>query len=84
MNAMLGEFWRTILSAGAVGSPHLLLLSGVGPAGQLESVGIPVVQDLPGVGQNLKDHPKVYVAWEVGEGFVAPSNRGAGGEPRCD
>ncbi len=56
-----------ILCAGAVGSPHLLLLSGVGPAEQLERVGIPVVQDTPGVGQNLKDHPKVYVTWEVGD-----------------
>ena len=73
------EAEQIILSAGAVGSPHLLLLSGVGPAGQLESLGIPVVLDLPGVGQNLKDHPKVYVTWEVGHGFVTPSNRGAGG-----
>ena len=73
------EAEQIILSAGAVGSPHLLLLSGVGPAGQLESLGIPVVQDIPGVGRNLKDHPKVYVTWEVGDGFVAPSNRGAGG-----
>ncbi len=67
-----------ILCAGAVGSPHLLLLSGVGPAEQLERVGIPVVQDTPGVGQNLKDYPKVYVTWEVGDGLVALSNRGAG------
>ena len=73
------EAGQIILSAGAVGSPHLLLLSGVDPAGQLESLGIPVVQDIPGVGRNLKDHPKVYVAWEAGDGFVAPSNRGAGG-----
>ena len=73
------EAEQLILGAGAVGSPHLLLLSGVGPAGQLESLGIPVVLDLPGVGQNLKDHPKVYVTWEVGDGFVTPSNRGAGG-----
>ena len=73
------EAEQLILSAGAVGSPHLLLLSGVGPAGQLESLGIPVVLDLPGVGQNLKDHPKVYVTWEVGHGFVTPSNRGTGG-----
>jgi len=68
-----------ILSAGAVGSPHLLLLSGVGPAAQLESVDIPVVQNMPGVGQNLKDHPKVYVTWEVGDGFAASPNRGAAG-----
>ena len=73
------EAEQIILSAGAVGSSHLLLLSGVGPSGQLESLGIPVVQDIPGVGRNLKDHPKVYVAWEVGDGFVAPSHRGAGG-----
>lgn len=72
------EAGEIILSAGAVGSPHLLLLSGVGPAGQLERLGIPVVQDTPGVGQNLKDHPKVYVTWEVGAGLAAPSNRGAG------
>ena len=67
-----------ILSAGAIGSPHLLLLSGVGPAEQLEELDIPVIQDTPGVGQNLKDHPKVYVTWEAGDGLVAPSNRGAG------
>ena len=73
------EAEQLILSAGAVGSPHLLLLSGVGPAGQLESLGISVVLDLPGVGQNLKDHPKVYVTWEVGHGFVTPSNRGTDG-----
>ncbi len=73
------EAEQIILSAGAVGSPHLLLLSGVGPAGQLEGLGIPVIQDTPGVGKNLKDHPKVYITWEVGGGFTAPSNRGAGG-----
>ena len=73
------ESEQVILSAGAVGSPHLLLLSGVGPAGQLESLGIPVVKDLPGVGRNLKDHPKVYLTWEVADGLVNPANRGAGG-----
>ena len=52
------EAEQIILSAGAVGSPHLLLLSGVGPAGQLESLGIPVALDLPGVGQNLKGPPE--------------------------
>ena len=72
------EAEQIILSAGAVGSPHLMLLSGVGPAAQLQSLGVPVVHDLPGVGRNLKDHPKVYVTWEVGDGFAAASNRGAG------
>ncbi|MCI0845337.1 MAG: GMC family oxidoreductase N-terminal domain-containing protein, partial [Chloroflexi bacterium] len=46
-----------ILSSGAVGSPHILMLSGVGPLAQLEEFGIPVVHDAPGVGQNLRDHP---------------------------
>ena len=73
------EAQEIILSAGAVGSPHLLLLSGVGPAVQLERLEIPVVSDIPGVGQNLKDHPKVYITWEVGNSFDAVANRGAGG-----
>jgi len=58
-----------LLSAGAVCSPHLLMLSGVGPAGHLGSLSIPVVADLPGVGQNLRDHPLVYLTWRTKEGF---------------
>ena len=54
-----------ILSAGAIGSPHILMLSGVGPADNLRSVGIPVVHELPGVGQNLRDHPNVWVTWRT-------------------
>lgn len=46
-----------ILAAGAIGSPHLLMLSGVGPRAELERAGIPVRLDLPGVGRNLQDHP---------------------------
>jgi choline dehydrogenase len=53
-----------ILSAGAIGSPHLLLLSGIGPADQLREAGIAVQHDLPGVGQNLRDHPHVYSTWQ--------------------
>ncbi|MCF2491007.1 GMC family oxidoreductase [Dyadobacter sp. CY347] len=45
-----------IISAGALGSPKLLLLSGIGPAEELAEVGIEVVKDLPGVGKNLQDH----------------------------
>ena len=48
---------EVILSAGAVGSPHLLMLSGIGPEAHLRDMGIPVVTDLPGVGRNLNDHP---------------------------
>ena len=58
-----------VLSTGAVGSPHLLMLSGVGPADHLAGFGIPLVADLPGVGQNLRDHPLVYVTWRTKEGF---------------
>ena len=47
---------EVILSGGAYGSPHLLMLSGIGPAAHLQQHGIAVVHDLPGVGQNLQDH----------------------------
>lgn len=50
---------EVILAAGAVGSPHLLLLSGIGPADELRRHGIEAVHDLPGVGRNLQDHPVV-------------------------
>ena len=47
---------KVVLAAGSIGSPHLLLRSGVGPAAQLTTHGIAVVEDLPGVGQHLQDH----------------------------
>ncbi|CAL4072666.1 unnamed protein product [Meganyctiphanes norvegica] len=50
---------EVILSAGAINSPQVLLLSGVGPKKHLQQHGIPMVVDLPGVGQNLQDHPTV-------------------------
>jgi choline dehydrogenase len=54
-----------ILSAGAIGSAQLLLLSGVGPAGELEGLGIEVVNDAPDVGRNLRDHPMAIGLWEA-------------------
>ena len=68
-----------VLSAGAVGSPQLMLLSGVGPASQLGDLGIPVVHDLPGVGKNLKDHPKVYVTWGLSEAYASQDRAAPGG-----
>ncbi|MFW6175028.1 MAG: mycofactocin system GMC family oxidoreductase MftG, partial [Chloroflexota bacterium] len=72
-----GEVFRVygdevVLSAGAIGSPHLLMLSGIGPAGQLERCGVPVLQDTPGVGQNLRDHPSVPVRWQCRDDFPIP------------
>ena len=52
-----------IVSGGAINSPQLLMLSGVGPADHLTSVGIDVIVDSPGVGANLSDHPAVPVVW---------------------
>lgn len=52
---------EVILCGGAINSPQLLLLAGIGPAAELEALGIPVVADLPGVGRNLQDHLEVYV-----------------------
>lgn len=51
------EAGEVILCGGAINSPQLLMLSGVGPKAELEKHNIPVVHDLPGVGQNLQDHP---------------------------
>ena len=61
-----------ILSAGPIGSPHLLMLSGIGPADQLAEHGISLVKDVPGVGQNLRDHPTVHVSWRVQPDVPAP------------
>jgi choline dehydrogenase len=55
---------EVILSAGAVQSPQLLQLSGVGPASLLQSLGIPVVRDLPGVGENLQDHLQLRLMYK--------------------
>ena len=54
-----------ILCAGAVASPQILMLSGVGPYDQLSELGIPVLNELPGVGGNLRDHPILPVTWTV-------------------
>lgn len=55
---------EVIISSGAIGSPKLLMQSGIGPADHLKSVGVEVVHDLPGVGSNLQDHLDLFVICE--------------------
>ncbi|MBD3677884.1 MAG: choline dehydrogenase [Rhodobacteraceae bacterium] len=54
---------EVILAASAINSPKLLMLSGVGPGAHLSELGIPVIADRPGVGQNLQDHLEVYIQY---------------------
>ncbi len=69
---------EVILCGGAVNSPHLLQISGVGPAAHLQSLGIPVVHDLPGVGANLQDHYVARVSHRVrGSVSINKLSRGA-------
>ena len=56
---------EVIVSAGAINSPQLLMLSGIGPGGSLREHGIHVVRDLPGVGGNLRDHPAVALVYRI-------------------
>jgi choline dehydrogenase-like flavoprotein len=56
---------EVIVTAGAIGSPKILLLSGIGPASHLTSVGVDVQHDLPGVGQNFHDHFSTDVIWQL-------------------
>ncbi len=56
---------ETVLSAGAIGSPQILQLSGIGPGALLQQHGIGVVHDLPGVGANLQDHLQLRMAFKV-------------------
>ena len=60
---------EVVLASGAIGSPRLLLLSGIGPADHLRSVGVPVVHDLPGVGSNLQDHIDICAIAECAGAF---------------
>ena len=56
---------EVVLSGGAYNSPQLLMLSGIGPAAHLKSLGIPVVVDLPGVGGNLVEHPRMMLMYRA-------------------
>ncbi|MBS8240938.1 FAD-binding protein [Marinobacter lipolyticus] len=70
---------EVLLSAGAIGSPQLLQLSGIGPSELLEQHGIPVVQDLPGVGENLAEYRYANIQYHV-----QPLSLDAFGQPLHD
>ncbi|MDE2417155.1 MAG: GMC family oxidoreductase N-terminal domain-containing protein [Burkholderiales bacterium] len=56
---------EVLLCAGAIGSPQILQLSGLGPAALLQACGVPVIKDLPGVGENLQDHLQIRAVFKV-------------------
>jgi len=75
---MAGAEEQVIVCAGAIGSPRLLMLSGIGPADDLSELGIRPVADLPGVGQNLQDHPAVKATYQ--SAMELPASRHNHGE----
>jgi choline dehydrogenase len=64
-HALLRAEREVLVASGAIGSPKLLLLSGLGPADELRALGIPVIADLPGVGRNLHDHFGIDMVYEL-------------------
>ena len=66
---------EVVLSLGAINTPRVLMLSGIGDQAELQRLGIPVVQDLPGVGQNYQDHFGIGCVWEYQQP-LAPRNNG--------
>ena len=61
---------RIVLSSGAIGSPAILMRSGIGPEAHLRELGIDVIADLPGVGANLDDHPMLGVVFQAKDGVL--------------
>ncbi|AJP71209.1 oxidoreductase [Sphingomonas hengshuiensis] len=72
----IGARMEVVLSLGAIQTPKLLMHSGIGDQAELNRVGIPVVQHLPGVGQNFQDHVSFGCTWEYNEP-IAPRNGGS-------
>ena len=69
---------EVVISAGAINSPQLLELSGIGQPERLKALGIEVVQALPGVGENLRDHFAPRTRWEIGKRGITYNDRGRG------
>ena len=65
---------EVILCGGAINSPQILLLSGIGPKVELTALGIPVVVDRQGVGKNLQDHLEIFVNFKLQKPFYVPQN----------
>ena len=65
---------EVVLAAGGIGSPHLLMVSGIGPAAHLRASGVDVVLDLPAVGSNLSDHPLTGVIYKASREVPAARN----------
>jgi choline dehydrogenase len=81
---------QIVLSGGVIDSPKLLMLSGIGPAAHLRTLGIPVIADVPGVGGNFQDHLKLSIRWNgktelpgstVTAGMFVRSDQSAWGAP---
>jgi choline dehydrogenase len=68
---------KVVLSSGAIRSPHLLMLSGIGPEDQLQQFGIPAVHHLPGVGSNLMNHLSAQTTFKVKDGISLDAHRDA-------
>ncbi|MGQ0772900.1 MAG: GMC family oxidoreductase [Pseudonocardiales bacterium] len=66
---------EVVVSCGAIETPKLLMLSGIGPAEHLREMGIEVLLDAPGVGENLRDHPEAVVQWEAARPMVRQSTQ---------
>lgn len=74
-DAKLNEGGEVLVSGGAIGSPQLLMCSGVGPADHLNELGIPVVSNVPGVGKNLQDHPAAVVSFNTPKSGVSVTSK---------
>jgi len=78
VSMQVGVRREVVLSAGAIASPQLLMLSGIGPGAHLQALGLPVVVDAGDVGRHLQEHPELYVEYEVDQPTYTASGTGWG------